>query len=477
MTSSGLTVSEPLVGAGQIYAALTARGTIYEGEKYSGLVCPCTASVAGRDVPRLAREISAIWQWNRVWHDLYAEAAASSDRIDGVLGYTDYGLTPKALAVQRRPSVLRRDPRVGRVDSVALAPHQAVAEVQWKGGGEGFAAGVQGAYLSAIPCGAGTEPLGGILTDTWAEFYRGYASGGSPFVINSTRHTWERSEQYLIDALAPLGVDLAFIPRQRIGKHLTVRDHRVYADWGGAPRRVDYLSLDRISEALPDELFSQVIDAYEQGQVHIEPPPTYLYSQKIGYALPWHPRYRDAFGDEVRSVLIPSVCLNDGPASLRLLASSIEHPRRELLCAIGSWDDVQALPDGLRRRIVVKCGSINGQLNHGGRGVWRLGSAATLANVLRRIERGEPWIAQPYVDQTWKVPLSAPAGGAPSIESCHARFCLYASLDHAHADPSPRLLGAVVTLSTFWKSAGKSASIDDQGRIHGSAFLDLRERS
>jgi hypothetical protein len=477
VVSSGLTVSDPLVGAEQIDAALTARDTVYEGEKYSGLVCPCTVSVPGSDVPRLAREIRAIWEWNRIWHDLYADAATGFDRIDGVLGYTDYGLTRKALAVQRRPSVLKRDPRIGRVDSVNLAPHQAVAEVQWKGGGEGFAAGVQAAYLSAIPCGAGTDPLGGVLTESWAEFYRGYTSSGRPFVVNSTRHTWERSEQYLISALAELGVDLAFIPRQRIGSRLTVRDHKVYAEWGGVARRVDYLSLDRISEALPDELFLQVIDAYELRRVHIEPPPTYLYSQKIGYALPWHPRYRDAFCDEVRSVLIPSVCLNDGPASLRLLAPSIEHPRHELLAEISSWDDVQALPDGLRRRIVVKCGSINGQLNHGGRGVWRLGSAATLQNVLRRIDRGEPWIAQPYIDRTWKVPLSMPADGAPDIQSCHARFCLYASHDRGLPGTCPRILGAVVTLSTFWKSAGKSASRDAQGRIRGSAFLDLRECS
>jgi hypothetical protein len=475
VTSVGLTISEPLIEAGQIDAALTAQGTVYEGETYSGLVCPCTVSVAGSDVPRLGREIRAIWEWNRTWHDLYAEAAKGFDRIGGVLGYTDYGLTRKALTGQRRSSVLKRDPRVGRIDSVALSPHQAVAEVQWKGGGEGFAAGVQAAYLSAIPCGAGAAPLGGVLTESWAEFYRGYALGGRPFVINSTRHTWERSEQYLINALGLLGVDLAFIPRQRIGGYLTVRNHNVYAEWGGLPRRVDYLSLDRMSEALPDELFSQVIDAYEHGRVHIEPPPTYLYSQKIGYALPWHPRYRDAFSDEVRSVLIPSVCLNEGPTSLRLLASSIEHPKRELLSEISSWDDVQSMPDGLRRRIVVKCGSINGQLNHGGRGVWRLGSAATLHSVLRRMERGEPWIAQPYVDRTWKVPLSMPAGEAPSIQSCHARFCLYASHNEPIQGPSPRILGGLTTFGTFWKSAGKSASTDDQGRMHGSAFVDLRE--
>ncbi len=474
-THGGLTISGPLTGAEQITAALTAHGTVYEGETYSGLVCPCTVAVAGCDAHRLVREIRAMWEWNRIWHDLYAEAATSLGRMNGVLGYTDYGLTPKALAVQRRPSVLSRDPWVGRIDSVALAPHQAVAEVQWKGGGEGFAAGVQAAYLAAIPCDPGTAPLGGVLTESWARFYHSHLPGGRPFVINSTRRTWERSEQYLIDALASLGVDLAFIPRQSIGNHLTVRSRNVYADWDGTSRRVDYLSLDRMSEALPNELFLQVIDAYEQGLVHVEPPPTYLYSQKIGYALPWHPCYRDAFPDEVRSVLIPTVCLNDGPSSLALLAPSIEHSRHELLHEVRSWDDVQALPDGLRRRIVVKCGSINGQLNHGGRGVWRLGSAATLHGVLRRMERGEPWIAQPYIDRTWKVPLSATSGGPAPIQPVHARFCLYASHDCAIPGASPRILGALATLSTFWKSAGKSAATDDRGRISGSAFTDLRE--
>jgi hypothetical protein len=446
-------VSPPRADVEKIVAALEQRDTVYEGAGYSGLVCPATVDVDADAVPRLVGEMNAIWEWNRVWHDLYSAHPS-------VRQLSDHGVPEKALRVQRR--VLDREPEVARVDSVTLSPHQAVAEVQWKGGGEGFAAGVQDAYLDVIPCRQGQEPLGGVLAGSWASLY-----GTGRFVVTSTRGTWRRSEQFLMDALAPAGVDLTFIPRQVIARQIRVHDGHVQAQWHGTWRRVDYLSLDRLSEALPDALFRSVIECYERGTLHIEPPPSYLYSQKVGYALPWHPLYRDSFSDDVRSVLIPTVYLNDGPRSLALLQTVVEHPQQARLAELRSWDDLQTLPESLRRAIVVKCGSINGSLNHGGRGVWRLGSPATLAAVLRRIDRGEPWIAQPYVDRTWRVPLAMPPDGDPRTRPAHARFCLYVRR-------GPRLLGGLATFSTFWKSAGKSARTDDRGRMTGSAFVDLR---
>ncbi|MFD1047938.1 hypothetical protein ACFQ1S_21570, partial [Kibdelosporangium lantanae] len=309
---SGLSVSPVPTDTKTIVTALEQRDTLYEGDRYSGLVCPARVDVASEDVPRLADEMNAIWQWNRAWHDLYATDPA-------VRAMSDYGVSEKALRVQRRLSVLRREPEVARIDSVALHPHQAVAEVQWRGGGEGFSAGVQDACLDAIPCREGEEPLGGVLADSWARLYRRHGA----FVVTSTRETWQRSEQFLIEALRSAGIDMRFVPRNTVAKHLRVRSGHVEAISGDTWRRVDYLSLDRLSEALPDELFTSVIDCYERGTLHLEPPPSYLYSQKIGYALPWHPEYRHAFTDAVRATLIPTVHLNEGPRSLATLA--IDH--------------------------------------------------------------------------------------------------------------------------------------------------------
>jgi hypothetical protein len=81
----------------------------------------------------------------------------------------------------------------------------------------------------------------------------------------------------------------------------------------------------------------------------------------------------------------------------------VKHPESGRRTEVCDWDDVQALPERLRRSIIVKCTSINGSLNHGDRGVWRLDTAAAPAAVVKRVERGEPWIAQPYLDRTWRV--------------------------------------------------------------------------
>jgi hypothetical protein len=454
-----------------IARALEAQGTVYRGERYTGLVSPSSVVLPERAATELPAQMAAIWQWNRTWHDLYSEQVAGGEEDHWLVRSTEWGTSPKALAVQRRPDVLARDPHVGRVDSVTLDPVQRVAEVQWKGGGEGFAAGIQSAYLRLRDPGRDEHALGGRLLDTWAAFFRAHARGDHAFVVNSSRATWAPSERFLIDGLRERGVEMTFVPRNEIGSVIRVEGGAVLAPFGSRLERVDVIYLDRLSEALPVDLFDGLVGAYLDGAVHVDPPPTYLYSQKFGFVLPFHRDYRDRFSDAVRELLIPSAPIGDEPPDLEPIAGAVEHPRRDLLGELREWEDLQRLPVSLRRALVAKCGSVNGRLNNAGRGVWRLGAAATLEAVLERVRgRGEPWILQPYLNRRWPVPLAHPDDASAHPHAAHGRFLVYASAMHG----THELLGGLATFSTFWKAAGKDAGEPSGGRPGGAAFVDLR---
>jgi len=77
-----------------------------------------------------------------------------------------------------------------------------------------------------------------------------------------------------------------------------------------------------------------------------------------------------------------------------------------------------------------------------------------------------------YVDVTYPLDVCPPwAPHALQPIDAHARFMVYATLDPTG---SPQMIGGLGNFSSDWKVSGRSARIDEHGRIVGAAFNDMR---
>ncbi|MEK7590847.1 MAG: hypothetical protein AAB489_01415 [Patescibacteria group bacterium] len=468
--------SWPIGSAERILEALNEEGIRYDQPMYSALISPSSAIISKQCAAKIEHDIRTIWEWSRQSAALYAELIERRDEHSELVQACEWGLTPDAVALQRESSRLGEEPGIGRIDAVKVEGDQQIAEIQWKGGGEGFIAAIDEQYRHLFPQREDQSHFG-HLAERWADAFRSTESEDEVCVLNTGRSVWMDSEQWLAKKLAPRGITMVSLPPSRVAESLIVDNDRVLVNTGKGFRKLDYLYLDRLTEVIPPELLQKIIGVSRDGRLRIDPPPSYLFNEKVPLALPFTDEYRRGFSGRIREILIPSALMHDGKPDLSAVASSLDHPGSSVLSEMNQWEDLLKVPRSLREQLVFKCASAHKTDNHGGHGVWRLWGSTSVAGkvlneVLSRVRgKHEPWIVQKYVQETFTVPFAHPEYTEEiQTRTAHARFGIYCSMQRNR----PLLLGGIATFSPFWKVAGKAASRDKDGRLNGSAFTDIR---
>lgn len=445
----------------------------FDQDSYSCLVTPSFASISSDAVAQLNADIKYVWEWLKSTLHIY------NDELDNnpdspLVQALEWGLNDYSIALQRSSARNMELPKLGRLDSVILEPRQQIAEVQWKGGGEGFISEILNS-LNKIFIDSKTEQFGNLSKGLENVFRE--TKTEEIVVLNTGRSLWMQTELNLSKELGERGVKFFSLPPNEVADHIQVQNGKVYLTMEGVTEKLDYIYLDRLSEALPEELLVKVIDSYREGNLFLDPPPSYIFNQKISLALPFMKQYKKYYSDEIRRIFIPSVLITNDKPDLTPIIPYIKHTKAELLAEVNNWDDLAILPKKIRGNLVIKCASSHKYNNHGGHGVFRLwGSKVvaekTLTEVLDNVRRGnEPWIIQPYIDETWKVPFAHPLHvNQIQYYDAHARFGIYCGI----INDMPQVIGSIATFSPFWKVAGKTAGFDENGKLKGSAFTDIR---
>lgn len=458
----------------EVVNELNRRKIGFEREEYSCLLTDNSVIISEDAKEHINSDALQIWDWLKATYKIYNDCMDS--KSESVQDALEWGLSDLAIRFQRESSKRFDMPRLGRLDSVVLEPCQKIAEIQWKGGGEGFISEIQDVFNS-FSCNSDTYLLNNLCDGLGSVFSGCDCFSDTVNVLNTGRQIWMKTENGLKEKLKEYNVNLISLPPIEAGERLCIKEDRVCLYIDGRYCRLNYIYLDRLSEVVSEELFIKIVDAYWNGQVVLDPPPSYLFNQKVSLALPFCDEYKDLFHEQLRKILIPSALIAKGKINLSALIPYIDHKNRDLLSEVNRIEDLCRLPAKLRENLIIKCASSNKYNCHGGHAVWRLwGSKSVveknIGNIAQAINStNEPWIIQPYVSETEKIPFAHPDELSTSqIMKAHARYGIY----YGVVDGRPGIIGSIATLSPFWKVAGKTASYDSNGRLFGSAFTDIR---
>lgn len=459
--------------AGDLANALTVSGLVYgSGDTYASLITPSSCVVDHAATTALTEDLALLWHFYRTWNDLY-RASLASEAPRWIARLCEYGLRPEEIQAQRITLTAGLTPRFCRVDYVAIGPQRVVAEVQWKSGGLGLFAGIHDVHAAIVPATAGHP---GNLARSFREMIQG-CSSNDPVAVNPVRSVWYRGEHYLRRAYDRQGMRYIVFDRREGAQRIIERSGRFVVVEQGRLLQVDFLYAQELLPVIAPAMIVRLAQAAANGRLWIETPLNYVYRQKWGMALPFIPDYAHLFDDRLRTLFGAVAFLHNERIDLSALADGVPEDIGRQLRAVRTGDDLADLSTAARRLLVLKCGSGSGAYYSQGRGVLRLNgsrSAAqkTLAFVKERLTQGEPWIVQRYVDVTYPIDVCLPwATHALHPIDAHARFMVYATFD-AHGMPT--VIGGLGNFSSEWKVSGKSARLDEQGRIGGSAFNEIR---
>jgi hypothetical protein len=463
----------PVPRTKELLATLTSSGATYGSGDYTGLVSPTTIVIDRPARDGIGAASRAVWRWMEACQRIYGELLATEPRHPVVRAF-EWGLPAGAAQLQRDPAVRALRPSAGRIDAVTVHPVVQVAEVQWKGGGEGFLAGVERAQRQVGPSVPGAVPFAPSL-DGWVRYFR---SRKVEFVTSVGRDAWQNSNRLLEEALAAAGIGMRLIAPGLLERELRLGPAGVEVRHGRLWRRLDYLWGDRLHDSLSPDTVTRLHHHSLDGRLIVDPPLSYLYTQKVALALPFMAEFADRFTDDVRTVLIPSALVLPGqPPELEAVAAAVGGTAAARLRAVERWEDLPRLPRSVRERLVVKCASADPATSSRGRGVIQLGGSGAMAAsswqpCWQRVSQDdEPWLIQPYVSQKFLAPLAHPsAPGDIQVRPVHTRIAIFCGDLTGDAQP----LGAIGNVSPYWKVAGKDAGWDQNGRVTGSAFVDLQ---
>lgn len=454
--------------------AFVAEGLIYgAGDTYPSLLTPSSGLLRREEAADVEGDLALLWGLYRTWHALYLASLAGAEP-PWIAALCEQGLSPAEVEAQRVTARAGLEPRLGRVDYVALGARRAVAEIQWKSGGLGLFFGTHDVCAAVEPGAA--APLGDP-TAGLRELIARCGAGGEPVAANGVRSVWFRGEHYLRRAYDRRGLRYLVFDRREAARRLVERRGRFQIAEGPTLIPVDFLYAQELLPALPPETVVRLARAAAAGSLWVETPLSYIYRQKWGLALPFLPAYRDMFGAELRAILGPTALLQEPWLDLSALAEGLPEPEAARLRAARTLDDLAELPTAARRRLVLKCGGGVGAYYSQGRGVLRVtGSRAAARKVTDfvrgRLAQGEPWIAQRYVDVTYPVDLCPPWDlGARCRVDAHARLMVFGA---GGGDGQPRVIGGLANFGAAWKVSGRAAGVAPDGRLVGTAFTDLR---
>lgn len=461
----------------ELLTAFSRNHLRFDGTPFAGLVSPSSTLISEECRREVTAHVRAVAAWHAGVQRIYADLLTTGDEQHPLLRMMEWGLDEYAVRLQRA-SALREDrPTLGRLDCVRLGGAHAISEVQWKGAGEGWLASIDRSYREIFPLAAGERPFGDLV-EAWARVFP--RDGCS---INTGRAVWADAEVFLNGELRQRGVRVVFSPAREISNAVELDGSTLRVRGIDAPNdALRYLFLDRLTEVLGANVLDPLVEAYVDGTVALDPPPSYLYNQKLPQALPFSSEHRSHFPDSVREAFIPSVLITDAPPALEPIAAQLDGDGARV-AEISSWDELPSLPAAIREKIVVKCGSSHQFDNHGGHGVFRLGGTEEAARtildrVLARVAEGEPWIVQPFMGARWDVPIAHPSRPFKMREaSLYAKFGVYFRLPARAGGEQPEVLGGVASLGTSWKVSGASGTpsrIDEGGSLVGAFRHDIR---
>jgi hypothetical protein len=460
-----------------VFERLKREGVTLAGETdYSGLVTTQYAALARSDAAELRTAAAAAYTWAEATNTLYTSALESPVPLGSktnIVDILEHGLSPIAVELQRASAIARKMPGLCRLDITSLGDGPKIAEAQWKGGGEGYIHAL-GATLEAVGRFQG-EPILGSLVDGFRDAVIHSTDATEPVLLNTSRAVWKPSEALLQRDLALSGICALHMAPAADWHRLRVDKEGLWIDTGLQERRVDYLYQDRLSEPFDEAQCRLLWRLDQEGLLRIDPPPSYVYNQKVPMTLPFMPAFRSAYPDGVRAALIPSALVVGERVDFASICDWIDPSLADVLQDIGTLDALLDAPRRIRERLVFKCASADRMLNHGGRGVLQIGgarghAARTMDEIRRRTSgMGEPWIVQPFVAESVAMNLWTPFGQEAS-RSCHFRLGLYACRTNGAVATS----GAIFNVSPYWKVAGKHAGRDSAGRLTGSAFTVVR---
>lgn len=462
----------------ELATAFKAHRLIYgSGGRYASLVSPASAVLSAAEARDLEEDLGALAHLFRSASQLYL-----SSRIGQAPAWladcAEWGLSPLQRQAQILVAQAGLEPMMGRPDYVEITPERRqVAEVQWKSGGPGLLIGHQDAYAEVYDGPPGTARLG-TLRSAYLRALQSMVADEEHPVVNEVRREWLTGESELVAGADRCGWRYLPVDRAELGRHVRWSGGRlICADSGGAP--VSVLRGRGFTEALPDAFSLALARGSVAGQIWVEAPLSHVYRQKWVLALPFAAETRDAFDDRLRAVLIPTVLILGTEVDLQPLAREEEADFAERLRSVRRVAELGGLPESVRRRLVFKSGAGVGDMQSRGRGVFRLtGSRGAAEKILSfvegRLNCGEPWVLQPFVDVRHQVPLAVPSAESAEGASCHARTMTFGGRD---SDGDWSLHGAIANFSTDWKVSGRSTRVRGNGPPAGSAFLDVRVES
>ncbi|WP_024804318.1 hypothetical protein [Nocardia sp. BMG51109] len=461
----------------KLVECLLSSGLVYgDSPVFSSLVSPCSVILTEHELSDIDRDLHAMWQLYTTCTYLY-RAALAGEAPAWVAQLAEQGLSNAEVSAHRITAAAGLEPRMCRLDYIAMDGRRQIAEIQWKSGGPGLFLGFSDVCRKTVPI-AGTAPTSSPIDD-FAEVIRDrHRSRQGVLALNAVRGTWMRSEKYLERELARRNVDYRAVDRSDIGSRIESKTGRLsYRDSSGN-RPVDFIHGQGFSSMISDELLLAAARAGTGDDMWIETPLNYIYRQKWVLALPFMDSFRGHFDDRIRQIVVPTALIAGPILRLETLVPHLEHPLREVLLDPVEPEAFISLPESLRRSIVFKCGSGVGPYYSDSKGVFRLGGSRSSARKVltfiidRIMTSGEPWIAQVFVNEKHRVPMCTPTRiGDISQYAAHGRFMVYGMRLHNN---NPRVMCTLANFSTNWKVTGRSTTTGRQGRIDGASFTDIR---
>lgn len=461
--------------AREIHAQFLKMQLVYgEKQTYTSLISPSSTYFTPIEAAGIASDMEEFWTLYRVWNQIY-QSALKGDAPDWVRAYTESGVAPEDVMAHRIVSAAGLEPEMCRTDYIAISDtERKIAEIQWRPGGIGLAAGIIDAYAEVIPYSQNVSTFGKFSDNFYNLITQPRrAQAETKTIVLGTTTEFMNGELYLKQYYQ--GKGLRYIPiLPTRAKDFIVRDNRLFIEEDGATYPIDIMNSEEFTRHLPKAELPNIAQGSVDHKFWIEVPLNYIYRQKWGLALPFMPEYQHLFSDTVRQLIPATVLLNE--FRLSPLIPYLDHPQRELLANVKSMDDLASLPTALRKSLIVKCGG-GSELHYRSKGVYKLGSAKSYdLKILEFIEERmqkyqEPWIVQQYVKAKYDVPVAVP-WDLDKIEmiEAHARFMIFGGRFGGNA---PVVLGGNGNYGRYWKVCGRSVN-EDQNNEQATGFNDMR---
>ncbi|MFD2327987.1 hypothetical protein ACFSR7_01920 [Cohnella sp. GCM10020058] len=445
-----------------------------EGFRYNSLLTPTTTIIESNTASNIDEDLKHLWNLYRILNDLYIDSRGGRQPT-WITKLVEHGVTSTELEVHQIISEARLEPRMCRIDYVTLGKDERqIAEVQWKSGGPGLFFGIQREQSLIIPNSSNTRTLGN-LAEGFADAI--LESGADPVAINDVRHFWMNGENYLKNYYEKKGIAYFPIERSSLETVISLRNEKVLLNDENGSRPLTFLYGQEFTSTLDHELLIKLARESIEGKLWVETPMNVIYRQKWGMSIPFMDEYKDLFSNRLREIIIPTVLIQAEQINLKPILNYLPDSLANHLESVKSIYDLAMLPESIRGKLIIKCGGGAGAFYNRSRGVFRLTGSKKSAKqildlVLSQVHLGEPWIIQPYVDQTVAVPLSHPENSDDiEVSQCHARYMIFG---RCLSKTQYKVIGGLGNYSKHWKVNGHSAQYDKLGRLEGSAFNEIR---